>query len=162
MTMAELKTNVTKFSSEVVTVVPVISGDTPTVLASVDLGIDADRLTRLGVTGKAGETHRVLVSQPESGEAPVLLAGIGKERTDDSLRRAAGVAARALRKDEQVVYDLAEATEAELEALLTGHLLGGYTFDRFRGTGCKDAQVSQVLGAAGASQSLLDLSLIHI
>ena len=156
MTMAELKTNVTKFSSEVVTVVPVISGDTPTVLASVDLGIDADRLTRLGVTGKAGETHRVLVSQPDGGDAPVVLAGIGKERADDSLRRAAGVAARALRKDEQVVYDLAEATEAELEALLTGHLLGGYTFDRFRGTGCKDAQVSQVVGAAGASQSLLD------
>ncbi|MFD2673966.1 leucyl aminopeptidase [Gulosibacter bifidus] len=157
MTMAELKTDLTQYSSDAVTVVPVLAGTTPECCASSDLGIDADRLARLGVTGKAGETLRVLVTaESASEEAPVLLVGAGKERTAEALRRAAGIAARALKSESTVVYDLKEATDVELEALLTGHLLGGYRFDRFRGEADETVSAEpQQLSAVGVGEAVI-------
>lgn len=157
MTMAELKTNLTQYSSETVTVVPVLAGETPTILSSVDLGIDAQQLKRLGVTGEAGETLRVLVAaSADDGEAVVLLTGIGAERDAESLRRGAGVAARALDDVDAAVYDLAQAAESELEALLTGHVLGGYRFTRFRGDDATRDESVPVAGAIGASEALIE------
>lgn len=156
MSIAELTSEVTQYAPEVVTVVPVLGGESPTVLASQDLGIDTERLRRLGVTGKAGTTTRVLVSGSDATEAAVVLTGLGDERSAESLRRAAGLAARSLHDEADVAYDLDDATDDEIEALFIGHLLGGYRFEQFLGTGREDTPIDQRVGFAGATSELID------
>ncbi|MDJ1370163.1 leucyl aminopeptidase [Gulosibacter molinativorax] len=145
MTNADFELDAKPYSSDTLTVVPVLAGDEPTLLGSSDLGLDAARLDALGVTGKAGATQRILVAAEHGeGEAPVLLIGIGEERDLEALRRAAGVAARALAKLSDVTYDLAEASAEEVAALATGHALGGYVFDRFKSAAEEDADEPSV------------------
>lgn len=149
MTSAEIRIDLEPYSSDVVTVIPVRKGDVPEPLTSADLGLDADRLEQLGVTGTTGQSTRILVAtDDEDGEAAALLIGIGDSRDEEALRRAAGTAARTLSKAASVVYDLVEPTDAELEALLTGHVLGGYRYDRFKSTdeGVIDAQQVNATG----------------
>lgn len=155
MTSAEIRTNLEPFSSDVVTVIPVRRGDVPEPLTSAELGLDAGRLEQLGVTGKPGQSTRILVATDgEDGEAAALLVGIGDTRDEEALRRAAGTAARALAKATAVAYDLVEPTDAEVEALLTGHVLGGYRYDRFKSSDDETAEAQQ-LGATGASDELV-------
>lgn len=133
MTNAEFVVDAKPYSSATITIIPVLAGDEPTLLGTVDLGLDSERLVALDVSGKAGATQRILVSAEHGGgEAAVLLVGIGSDRDAEALRRAAGVAARALSKATDVTFDLADATADEIEALATGHALGGYSFDRFK------------------------------
>lgn len=133
MTNAAFELDAKPFSADTLTVVPVLAGDEPTLLGSSDLGLNAERLESLGVSGKAGATQRILVAAEHGdGEAAVLLLGIGKERDLESLRRAAGVAARVLTTLNDITYDLVDATSDEVEALAIGHALGGYSFDRFK------------------------------
>lgn len=154
MTSAEIRTNLEPFSSDVVTVIPVRRGDVPEPLTSADLGLDAGRLEQLGVTGKPGQSTRILVAtDEEDGEAAALLIGIGDTRDEEALRRAAGTAARTLAKATAVAYDLVEQTDAEVEALLTGHVLGGYRYDRFKSSDDEATEAQQV-GATGASEEL--------
>lgn len=93
----------------------------------------APLLATLGVTGKAGETAKV----PTGGTlgTPLLvLVGLGPDEdpTPDAVRRAAGAAARAVPNAATVALAL-PATGPELVAAVTeGHVLGGYTFDRYR------------------------------
>ena len=155
MTSAEIRTNLEPFSSDVVTVIPVRRGDVPEPLTSAELGLDAGRLEQLGVTGKPGQSTRILVATDgEDGEAAALLIGIGDTRDEEALRRAAGTAARTLAKATAVAYDLVEPTDAEVEALLTGHVLGGYRYDRFKSSDDETAEAQQ-LGATGASDELV-------
>ncbi|UQN16028.1 leucyl aminopeptidase [Gulosibacter sp. ACHW.36C] len=154
MTSAEIRIDLEPYSSDVVTVIPVRKGDVPEPLTSADLGLDADRLEQLGVTGATGQSTRILVAtDEEDGEAAALLIGIGTSRDEEALRRAAGAAARTLGKAAGVVYDLVEPTDAELEALLTGHVLGGYRYDRFKSTS-EEVTDSQQVNATGATESI--------
>lgn len=145
MSFAEIHTDIRPYFPDVITVVPVLEGDTPTPLVD-DLGIDAERMRALGVTGAAGQGTRILVLGATTTVVPVLLIGLGKERTEEALRRAAGVAARMLKDAPRVVYDLAAAGGGEVEALLLGHILGGYRYDRFSSQEATEQQVA-VAGA---------------
>ncbi|MFD2758628.1 leucyl aminopeptidase [Gulosibacter faecalis] len=155
MTSAEIRTDLAPFSTDVVTVIPVRKGEAPEPLTTADLGLDAGRLEQLGVTGKQGQTTRILVAtDEEDGEGAALLVGIGETRDAESLRRAAGAAARTLAKANAVVYDLVEPTDAELEALLTGHVLGGYRYDRFKSAN-EEVAGEAAVAAAGASDEVV-------
>ncbi|SJM52623.1 leucyl aminopeptidase [Gulosibacter sp. 10] len=132
MSIPEFSLATEAYAAGSITVVPVRQGDPVEVLAGTDLGLTEERLAALDVSGKAGATQRLLASAGSAPEAPVLLIGIGEHRTPEALRRAAGTAARALRSEEAVVYDLADAGAEEVEALALGHALGGYRFDRFK------------------------------
>jgi leucyl aminopeptidase len=93
----------------------------------------APLLATLGVTGKSGETAKV----PTAGTigSPLLvLVGLGdtEKLTPDAVRRAAGAAARAVPNAATVALALPAATPELVAAVVEGHLLGGYRFDRYR------------------------------
>jgi leucyl aminopeptidase len=96
-------------------------------------------LASLGVTGKAGEVHRI----PTGGalSSPVLvLVGLGDTVDQVSVRRAAGVASRAVTNASSVAVALPADSAELVRAVTEGYRLGGYTF-----TAC------QVLAAAVAA-----------
>ena len=88
-------------------------------------------LAGLGVRGKAGEVHRI----PTSGtlSSPLLvLVGVGKVVDGVSLRRAAGVAARAATNAASVAVALPAGSADDVRAVTEGFALGGYRFTRYR------------------------------
>jgi leucyl aminopeptidase len=120
-----------------VLIVPVVAGedDEPTVVANPFLDAEATgeievALKALGAKAAAESTTRVIA--PSLPVASVLAVGLGKARDEwpaDVIRRAAGVAARALSGTEAVVTSL---TELDLEAAIEGLILGSYRFIDFR------------------------------
>jgi leucyl aminopeptidase len=116
-------------------------------------------LLDLGATGKAGETVGFVTLGATRAPA-VLAVGLGPlaEITAPDgtyqpgvLRRAAGVATRALAGRARVATTLAlangETGPAEARAVAEGSLLGAYSFDTFRATSVKDrpAPVGEVV-----------------
>jgi leucyl aminopeptidase len=122
---------------ESVLIVPVVAGedDEPIVVANPFLDAEATgelevALKALGAKAAAESTTRVIA--PSLPVASVLAIGLGKARDEwpaDVIRRAAGVAARALSGTEAVVTTL---TELDLEAAIEGLILGSYRFIDFR------------------------------
>ncbi|QBR94311.1 leucyl aminopeptidase [Nocardioides euryhalodurans] len=88
-------------------------------------------LASLGVTGKAGEVHKV----PSGGtlSSPLLvLVGLGEEADQVSVRRAAGAAARSVTNAASVALALPAGTPALVRAVTEGWHLGGYTFTTYK------------------------------
>jgi leucyl aminopeptidase len=88
-------------------------------------------LATLGVSGKAGET----VKAPTAGTlgSPLLvLVGLGKTVDAVAVRRAAGVAARAVGNAASVALALPTGTSELVRAVVEGHMLGGYTFTTYK------------------------------
>src|SRR3954451_9104780 len=84
-------------------------------------------LATLGVTGKSGETVKI----PTGGTlgSPLLvLVGLGKKVDPVAVRRAAGVAARAVGNAASVAVALPAGSPELVRAVTEGHVLGGYTF----------------------------------
>ncbi len=92
-------------------------------------------LAALGVTGAPDEVVRI--PAPAGVAAGMLVVtGLGdQQRTYDAetLRRAAGAAARSLAGRGRVVLGLPAADATAVEAVATGAALGAYAFHRFRG-----------------------------
>ncbi|MEP6665856.1 MAG: leucyl aminopeptidase [Nocardioidaceae bacterium] len=91
-------------------------------------------LKELGASGKTGDICKL----PSSGDtkAPLIVTvGLGQGTSGEvdleSLRRAAGAAARALSGKKTVALALPATTERQLRAVAEGALLGGYAFDRY-------------------------------
>jgi leucyl aminopeptidase len=88
-------------------------------------------LASLGVTGKAGEVHRIPTGDALS--SPVLvLVGLGKDDDQVAVRRAAGVAARAITNAASVALALPAETPEQVRAVTEGWALGGYTFTTYK------------------------------
>ncbi len=88
-------------------------------------------LATMGATGKPDQ----VVSVPTAGtlRSPLLvLTGLGPEVTPESVRRAAGAAARAITNAASVALALPAADADHVRAALEGFVLGGYTFDEYR------------------------------
>jgi leucyl aminopeptidase len=88
-------------------------------------------LATMGVTGKADQ----VVCVPTTGtlKSPLLvLAGLGREVTPETVRRAAGAAARAITNAASVALALPAGDAEHVRAALEGFVLGGYTFDDYR------------------------------
>ncbi|MGE2730352.1 leucyl aminopeptidase [Mycolicibacterium vaccae] len=137
-----------------VLIVPVAAGadddSRAVVLDSGFLGADAvgeieNALAALGAKGGSEQVTRVVV-----GPLPfdsVLAVGLGKQRDDvpaETIRRAAGVAARALSGVENVYTTL---SALDLEAAVEGLILGAYRFTEFRSdkTAPKEPPVSSIV-----------------
>ncbi|GAB3437293.1 leucyl aminopeptidase [Actinophytocola sediminis] len=99
-----------------------------TVAAAFD-GSLLDTLRTLGATGKPDE----IVKIPTMGRLPaklILAAGLGDgDPTAEQVRRAAGVAARALAGTRRALSTL---STLDLQATVEGTVLGAYRFDAYR------------------------------
>jgi leucyl aminopeptidase len=119
-------------------------------------------LRGLGLTGSADEVAKI----PSPGgviQPVVVLTGLGKQQRrfpPESLRRAAGAAARAAGPGRIVlalpVNGPAEVTARAVEAAATGSLLGAYTFTQLRtdsknGDDAKDRPREYVVAVTGGS-----------
>ncbi len=102
-----------------------------------------ESLAALGATGK----HAEIVRLPGAGisAAPVVVAvGLGAGPwTDEALRRAVGTVVRSLAGTRRVLVALPVESDAGLEAMAQGALLGAYSFDSYR-VASKTAQKSPV------------------
>ena len=136
-----------------VLIVPVVSaGDDDgraTVVANPYLDAEAVgeievALAALGAKGGSEQVTRVLV--PALPVGSVLAVGLGKDRgtwSAETIRRAAGVAARSLSGVENVITTL---SDLDLEATVEGLILGSYRFSEFRSdkTAPKDAGLRKI------------------
>ena len=135
-----------------VLIVPIVSGDDDgpaTVVANPYLDAEAVgeievALEALGAKGGAEQLTRIVV--PSLPVDSVLAVGLGRERDQwpaETIRRAAGAAARSLSGVETVVTTL---SDIDLEASIEGLILGAYRFTAFRSdkTAPRDAGVRKI------------------
>ncbi len=88
-------------------------------------------LSTLGVTGKAGEVVKLPTNATITSPL-LLLVGLGKTVDAPAVRRAAGVAARAVSNAASVAVALPADTAALVRAVTEGYELGGYTFTSYK------------------------------
>ncbi|MFC4610118.1 leucyl aminopeptidase [Streptomyces maoxianensis] len=127
---------------------------------AVDKAFDgklASVLDTLGATGAEGEVTKL--PAPSGLKTPVILAvGLGAVPEKDeaynaeSLRRAAGAAARALTGSKKAAFALPVEAAEDVEAIAEGALLGAYAFTVYRGSD-KDAKDSKNGGTSQAGGS---------
>ena len=135
-----------------VLIVPIVSGDDDgpaTVVANPYLDAEAVgeievALEALGAKGGAEQLTRIVV--PSLPVDSVLAVGLGRERDQwpaETIRRAAGAAARSLSGVETVITTL---SDIDLEASVEGLILGAYRFTAFRSdkTAPRDAGVRKI------------------
>ncbi len=94
-------------------------------------------LQAMGATGKPQD----LVKLPSAGSvaAPLIVAvGLGAADDLETLRRAAGAAARALAGSGTVVLGLPASSPAEVDAVAEGALFGAYAFRSYRSSSAAD------------------------
>jgi leucyl aminopeptidase len=151
----------------VVAAEPFLAADT---VAEIEAG-----LRSLEATGASEQVHRLVV--PSLPVSSVLTVGLGKPQSEwpaDTIRRAAGVAARSLGGAEAAITTLTELPGEPgadvCSAAVEGLILGGYRFDAFRSdktapkddglhkitvlaseNGAKDAKKQSAHGAAVAT-----------
>ena len=135
-----------------VLIVPILSGDDDgpaTVVANPYLDAEAVgeievALKALGAKGGAEQLTRIVV--PSLPVDSVLAVGLGRGRDQwpaETIRRAAGAAARSLSGVETVITTL---SDIDLEASIEGLILGAYRFTAFRSdkTAPRDAGVRKI------------------
>jgi leucyl aminopeptidase len=128
---------------------PLLSSDA---VAEIESGLGA-----LEATGGAEQVHRLVV--PSLPVSSVLAVGLGKPQSEwpaDTIRRAAGVAARSLGKTESVITTLAELPgEGVASAAVEGLILGSYRFTEFRSdkTAPKDQGLRKITVLAAAKDA---------
>ncbi len=133
MTVAALQltdTPAREIDAEVL-VLGVLGTDDGPRLLSEDTAFDAlrDSLVAIGVTG-ARDTVRRLPSPVRAGS--IALVGLGSESTADSLRYAAGSAARQLVGIEHLAIALPVSSDEEALAVLEGAAIGAYAYTEYR------------------------------
>jgi leucyl aminopeptidase len=122
--------------------VSIKSGKGALQIESGDLALDTKALVAtlndMGATGAVDEVIRI----PGSSTRLIVFTGLGKAHStysDESLRRAAGAAARNLSGNNSATFALPANTPAAVKAVAEGAGLGSYLFDQFRGS-TKSAQ----------------------
>jgi leucyl aminopeptidase len=146
-------------------------GATSLQIESGDLAIDTKVLMQslidLGATGKVDE----VIKLPHSSPRLVIFTGLGRATAtyeNETLRRAAGAAARALAGNSSATFSLPTKSISALTAISEGASLGSYLFDRFRGS-TKSAQraplktvtmYSALAGKSEAKQAIKSAEII--
>jgi leucyl aminopeptidase len=122
---------------------PVVAPGAEAVDKAYDGGL-AGILETLGASGSEGEVTKL--PAPSGFKAPVVVAvGLGAVPEQDAgfdaeaLRRAAGVAARALAGAKKAAFALPITDAADAGAVAEGARLGAYGFDAYKETGRGDA-----------------------
>ncbi len=112
----------------------------------------APLMQTLGFTGKAGEVAKL----PTNGmiKSPLLLlVGLGEETTTESVRRAAGVAARSVSNAASVALALPADSPELVRAVTEGWILGSYSFDTYKTDSKDDRPVDVVVLSELARQA---------
>jgi leucyl aminopeptidase len=124
--------------------VSIKSGKGALQIESGDLALDAKALVAtlndMGATGAADEVIRI----PGGSTRLMVFTGLGKAQSaynDETLRRAAGAAARHLAGNSSATFALPATTPSAVKAIAEGAGLGSYLFDQFRSS-TKKAQKS--------------------
>jgi leucyl aminopeptidase len=155
-------------TASTVLIVPVVSTgeeDTPGAVVTAAEPFLADEavaeieagLRALDATGASEQVHRLVV--PSLPVASVLTIGLGKPRSEwpaDTIRSAAGVAARSLGTAEAVITTLAELPGEDVcSAVVEGLILGSYRFTDFRSdkTAPKDKGLRKITVLASAKDA---------
>ena len=106
-------------------------------IESGDLAVDSkvllQMLADLGATGKADEVVKVAGTSTRL----IVFTGLGKASAHyehETLRRAAGAAARALAGNSSATFSLPAKDSTAIRAIAEGAALGSYLFDQFRGS----------------------------
>ncbi len=121
-------------------------------VAEIEAGLRA-----LDATGGSEQVQRLVV--PSLPVASVLTIGLGKPRSEwpaDTIRRAAGAAARSLGSAEAVLTTLAELPGEDVcSAVVEGLILGSYRFTDFRSdkTSPKDKGLRKITVLASAKDA---------
>ncbi len=121
-------------------------------VADIEAGLKA-----LEATGASEQVHRLVVASLPV--ASVLTIGLGKPRSEwpaDTIRRAAGVAARSLNGAEALITTLTELPGADVcSAAVEGLILGGYRFTAFRSdkTAPKDNGLRKITALATSKEA---------
>jgi leucyl aminopeptidase len=117
-------------AADVIIVAARSTDDGPLLTADPAFNALGDQLDRLGVTGGRDELVRIPASLGAAGSIAII--GLGSDVTSDALRHAAGSAVRQLAGAGSVAFALPLASAAEVEAVLEGAALGGYSYTEFR------------------------------
>jgi leucyl aminopeptidase len=151
-----------------VLIVPVVTGragedsdGSPTVVGGPFLDAEAVGEIQVGLRAlgaKGGSEQLTRLHVPSIPVGSVLAVGLGADRDEwpaDVIRRAAGVAARALSGVETIITTL---SELHLEAAIEGLILGSYRFTEFRSakTAPKDAALAKIVALSTASGAKKD------
>ena len=114
---------------------PANKGQGALVIESGDVALDSKKLlatlSDLGATGKTDEVIKI----PGSATKVLVFTGLGENKStfpDETLRRAAGAAARALAGNSSATFSLPAKKAATIAAIAEGALLGAYSFNKFR------------------------------
>ncbi len=132
---------------------------------SAAIGKDfADILAQIGASAKVGEICK-LPAGPAAKAPLLLVVGLGPAGDVDleSLRRAAGAAARALAGKKTVAVSLPAATEQQVRAVAEGALLGAYAYDRYltkKHEPIGEVVVLTELARSGGAKAALDEAMI--
>lgn len=106
----------------------------------------SDSLSAIGVTGGRDELTRLplaVLGDAASAAGPatsLALIGLGGEPSVETLRYAAGSAARQLAGQSRVALALPVADDAEALAALEGAAIGAYSFDTYKKTSAGDSR----------------------
>ncbi|MFJ8809840.1 leucyl aminopeptidase [Streptomyces sp. NPDC102490] len=121
-------------------------------------------LETLGASGAEGEVTKL--PAPAGFKAPVVVAvGLGAEPEKEagfdpeSLRRAAGAAARALAGAKKAAFALPLAEAADAGVVAEGVLLGAYSFDAYKES-AKDAKGARAKGNGNGKAPLAEAVLL--
>ena len=114
---------------------PANKGQGALVIESGDIALEGKKLlatlSDLGATGKTDEVIKI----PGGVTKVLVFTGLGENKStfpDETLRRAAGAAARALAGNSSATFSLPAKKAATIAAIAEGALLGAYSFNKFR------------------------------
>ncbi len=111
-------------------------------------------LADVGATGAADELRRL--PAVDGSRVPLALIGLGKEVTVDTLRSAAGAAARQLLGIERLALALPATTAAEARAVLEGAGAGAYAYTAYRVATKESTKTPASVITAHVGESLVD------
>lgn len=114
-------------------------------IESGDIALDSKKilatLADLGATGKADEVIKI----PGTNTRLLVFTGLGESKSNfdnETLRRAAGAAARALAGSSSATFSLPAKKVDAVGAIAEGALLGSYSFNKFRVDSLSDRRPS--------------------
>lgn len=119
-------------SVDVLVVGAVSSGSSASLHAVEDFSALGESLDAIGVSGSADQLVRIPATIGSARSIAII--GIGTDVTADSLRDAAGSAVRQLAGAGSVAFAFPTASATDVDAILEGAALGGYTFTAYRNT----------------------------
>jgi leucyl aminopeptidase len=125
----------------------------------------AAAMTQIGVSGAVDELKRL--PSPDGSATPIALIGLGKEVTANSLRGAAGAAARQLSGIVRLALALPVTSAVEAQAVLEGAGIGAYAYTDYRvatkgSTKTPASNITVVVRGAAADDSVLARAIASV